>query len=84
MNTNLLNIVKRIVAEQGEAVLGDPQRLKPFIKSYAQTVPQDERRAFGRCVEAGAYNALKNAPDAADRLERGNFRILPKFEYKRR
>ncbi|MDR2659850.1 MAG: hypothetical protein LBC27_07685 [Spirochaetaceae bacterium] len=67
MNTNLLNIVKRIVAEQGEAVLGDPARLKPFIKSYAQTVPQDERRAFGRCVETGFYRRVKAASTAEER-----------------
>jgi hypothetical protein len=46
-------IVKRITAEQGEAALGDPARIKPLVKDYAQNVPQDERRAFGRCIEAG-------------------------------
>jgi hypothetical protein len=28
------------------------------------------RLAFGRCIEEGAYNALKTAPDAAERAER--------------
>jgi hypothetical protein len=31
MNTNFLTIVKRIIAEQGEDVLGDAARLKPLI-----------------------------------------------------
>jgi hypothetical protein len=60
MNTAFLAIIKRITAEQGEAILGDPERLKPFIKDYGQSVPQDERRAFGRCLEAGAYSGLKS------------------------
>jgi hypothetical protein len=69
MNTNLLNIVKQIIAEQGEAILADPARLKPFIKDYAQNIPQDERRAFGRCIEAGAYTGLKNVHTQAERKQ---------------
>jgi hypothetical protein len=59
MNTLFLTIVKRIITEQGEAILGDPARLKPFIKDYAQNVSQDERRAFGRCIEAGVLPSDK-------------------------
>jgi hypothetical protein len=70
MNTNLLNIVKRIIAEQGEGILGDPQRLKSFFSDLAKEEPKPLRIAFGRCVEAGAYAALKTAPDAAGRAER--------------
>jgi hypothetical protein len=67
MNTSLVTIVKRIVAEQGESVLADPARLKPLIKDYAQNVPQDERRAFGRCIEAGFYGQIKAAQTTAER-----------------
>jgi hypothetical protein len=67
MNAHFLAIVKRIVAEQGEAVLGDPARLKPLVKDYAQNVPQDERRAFGRCIEAGFYRRIKAAGTAEER-----------------
>jgi|GEM_PF-6959681 len=67
MNTNLLNIIKRIVAEQGEAVLGDAEALKPLLKDYAKDEPQEERLAFGRCVQLGCYQKLKNAGDAAER-----------------
>jgi hypothetical protein len=69
MNTNLVNVIKRIIAEQGEAILGDPARLRPFIKDYGQNVPQDERRAFGRCIETGAYTGLKKARTRDERRE---------------
>ena len=67
MNTSFLAVVKRIIAEQGETVLADPQRLKPFIKDYGQNVPQEERRAFGRCIEAGFYQRIKAAQTTVER-----------------
>jgi hypothetical protein len=70
MNTNLLNIVKQITAGYGEGILADPARLKAFFSDLAKDEPKPLRIAFGRCVEAGAYAALKNAPDAAERAER--------------
>ncbi|GMO50698.1 MAG: hypothetical protein Pg6C_14820 [Treponemataceae bacterium] len=70
MNTNLLNIVKRIAADYGEAVLADPQRLKAFFDDLAKDEPKPLRLAFGRCIEAKAFDALKTAPDAAERSER--------------
>jgi hypothetical protein len=62
MNTNFLTIIKKIVAEQGEAILADPQRLKGWISDYAKDEPKAERLAFGRCIEYGAYTELKNTP----------------------
>jgi formylglycine-generating enzyme required for sulfatase activity len=70
MNTNLLHIVKQITARYGEAVLADPARLKAFFGDLAKDEPKPLRLAFGRCIEEGAYNALKTAPDAAERAER--------------
>ena len=70
MNTNLLNIVKQIIAEYGEAVLADPARLKAFFSDLAKDEPKPLRIAFGRCIEAGAYAALKETPDAAERAGR--------------
>jgi hypothetical protein len=64
MNTNLLNIVKQIVYEKGENVLADPQKLNPLFKDYAKDEPKDERVAFGRCIEIGAYQELKNSTPA--------------------
>ncbi|MDR0551608.1 MAG: hypothetical protein LBG72_06285 [Spirochaetaceae bacterium] len=70
MSTNLLHIVKQITARYGEAVLADPARLKAFFGDLAKDEPKPLRLAFGRCIEEGAYNALKTAPDAAERAER--------------
>jgi hypothetical protein len=70
MNTNLLNIVKRIATEQGEGIMGDPQRLKTIFRNLAGNEPKPLRTAFGRCIEAGAYAALKPEPDAAKRAAR--------------
>ena len=70
MNTNLLQIVKQITAQYGENVLADPARLKAFFSDLAKDEPKPLRIAFGRCIESGAYTALKAAPDAAERASR--------------
>ncbi|MDR1388518.1 MAG: hypothetical protein LBJ31_00880 [Treponema sp.] len=69
MNTSLLNVVKQITSDYGEAVLADPARLKAFFSDLAKNEPKPLRIAFGRCIEAGAYDALKDAPDATERTE---------------
>ena len=78
MNANLLNIVKRIVAEQGENILGDSQRLKPFISDYASAEPKEDRVAFGRAIEQGFYMELKRATSA----DRGRVKtaLLPRLQ----
>jgi len=70
MDTNLLNIVKQIVFENGESILTNPKRLNPLFKDYAKNESKDERTAFGRCIEAGAYYELKNATTDDDRQKR--------------
>ncbi|GMO66163.1 MAG: hypothetical protein Ta2A_14240 [Treponemataceae bacterium] len=70
MNTNLVNIVKKIIADYGENILANPQRLKSFFSDLAKDEPKPLRVAFGRCIEAGAYTALKGAPDAGERASR--------------
>jgi hypothetical protein len=67
MNASLLAIIKRIVAEQGEDVLANPQRLKPLVGDYAKDEPKEERRAFGRCIEQGFYQQIKAANTTAER-----------------
>jgi len=67
MNTNLLNIVNRIIAEQGEGILADAKRLFPFFADYAKNEYKEERVAFGRCIEYGAYQALRNTRTADER-----------------
>jgi hypothetical protein len=63
VNINLSNITRRIIAEQGELILSDPQRLKGYISDYAKNEPAACRLAFGRCIEYGAYSVLKSATD---------------------
>jgi tetratricopeptide (TPR) repeat protein len=70
MNTNLLHIVKQIIAQNGENILADAARLKPLFADLAKNEPKPLRIAFGRCVEAGAYTALKTASGAAERASR--------------
>jgi hypothetical protein len=51
MNTNLLNIIKRILADHGENILAEPQRLKPLFSDYAKNEQKEKRTTFGRCIE---------------------------------
>ena len=70
MNENLLNIVKQIIAANGEGILSDPARLKSLFSDLAKDEPKPLRVAFGRCIQNGAYIALKTAPDTVDRISR--------------
>ena len=67
MNTNMFAIVKKIIAEQGETILDNPQRLKAFFADYAKDEPKQERLAFGRCVEMGCYAELKGCGSVEER-----------------
>jgi len=67
MNTNLLNIVKQITAKYGEGILAAPARLKPLFADYAKNEAKEDRVAFGRCIEAGAYQELKKTRAADER-----------------
>jgi hypothetical protein len=70
MNTNVLAIIKHIIAANGERILADPARLKPLFLDLAKDEPKPLRAAFGRGLEAGAYMALKTAPGTAERAVR--------------
>ncbi|MDR2597559.1 MAG: hypothetical protein LBC76_09620 [Treponema sp.] len=67
MNDNLLAIVNRIIAEQGEDILADAKRLFPFFADYAKNEYKEDRIAFGRCIESGAYHELKKTTTADER-----------------
>jgi hypothetical protein len=67
MNTNLLAIVNRIVAEQGEGILADAKRLFPYFANYAKNEAKEDRVAFGRCLEMGAYQELKKTRTVDER-----------------
>jgi len=68
MNTNMLAIVKKIIAEQGEDILDNPQRLKAFFADLARDEPKPQKNAFVKCVEMKFPQILKNA-SAAERGE---------------
>jgi len=67
MNANLLAVVNRIVAEQGEGILADAKRLFPYFSDYAKNENKEERVAFGRCIEMGAYQELMRTRTSDER-----------------
>jgi hypothetical protein len=67
MNSAFVNVIQRIVNQQGEAILDNPARLKQFVHKDAKTIPAELRLAFGRCIEQGYYRLLKRAGTAAER-----------------
>jgi hypothetical protein len=79
MNTNLFAIVRRIVTDQGEAILADPARLKGFISDYAKNESRGDRLAFGRCIEGGFYALFKNTRGDAER-RRLKAALLPQLQ----
>jgi hypothetical protein len=78
MNTNLLAIIKRIIAEQGEGILSDPKRLQPFLSDYAKNEPKEDRMAFGRAIEQGFYMELiRSSPSDRSRVKAS---FLPRLQ----
>jgi len=69
MNKNMLSILNRIVAEQGEGILADAKRLFPYFSDYAKNEQKEERAAFGRCIEMGAYQELKKTRTLDERQQ---------------
>jgi hypothetical protein len=63
MNTNLLAIINRIVAEQGEGILSEPRRVSAFFADLAKDEPKPQKNAFIKCLEQGFVQTLKNAPE---------------------
>jgi len=63
MNINLLNIVNRIVAEQGENILSEPRRVSAFFADLAKDEPKPQKNAFVKCLEQGFAQTLKNVPE---------------------
>jgi|GEM_PF-4694356 len=57
----LLDIVKQIVAKNGEQILLDPQRVDAFLSDMAKDEPEFKKKAFIECLNDDAVIALKNA-----------------------
>jgi tetratricopeptide (TPR) repeat protein len=68
MNTNLLNIIKQIVAEQGDDILANPKRVSAFFADLARDIPKPEKNALLRSLEHGFAQIMRNAaaPDRED------------------
>ena len=63
MNDNLLNIVTKIVAEQGENVFAEPRRVVAFFADLAHDEPKPQKNAFIKCLEDGFPQLLKNTSE---------------------
>ena len=67
---NIANIVKQIITEQGEGIVQNNQRLRAFFSDYAKDEPKQDRIAFSRLLEIGAYQELANISSADERKQK--------------
>jgi tetratricopeptide (TPR) repeat protein len=63
MNDNLLTVMQKLVVEQGEDILSNPNRIRAFLADYANREPKAQRNALVKCVEYGFYDKLKNTAE---------------------
>jgi hypothetical protein len=70
VNPNLIAVVKKIIAEQGDSVLSEPKRVSAFLADLAQDVPKPQKNALVKCLELGSAQILKNT----EVTERANFK----------
>jgi len=68
MNTDLLNILKQIVAERGDSILSEPKIVSAFLSDLARDVPKPQKYALIKCLEHKFAQTLKNV----DKAERAN------------
>ncbi|MDR1787166.1 MAG: formylglycine-generating enzyme family protein [Treponema sp.] len=61
MNTVLLTVIQKMVAESGESVLADSRRVAGYLADFAAREPKAQRNTLVKCLEQGAYAALKRA-----------------------
>jgi len=68
MNTDLLNIVKQIVATRGESIFSEPKIISAFFSDLARDVPKPQKNALIKCLEHNFAQTLRNV----DKAERAN------------
>jgi len=68
MSSVFLDIIQKLVTEQGDSLLSEPKRVSAFLSDLAQDVPKPQKNAFVKCLEYGFAQTLKNA----DESERNN------------
>jgi len=60
MNTKLLNVIKEIVAKNGEPVLSEPKRVSALLSDLAREEPEPRKNAIVKSLEQGFAQILKN------------------------
>lgn len=63
MNSNLFDIIKRIVAEKGEDILCEPKRVSAIFSDIAKDVPKSQKTAFLKCLEHKFAQLIKETAE---------------------
>jgi hypothetical protein len=63
METTFIDIVKKLVAEQGKETLLNQSKCKSFLADYTKGEYKDERDLLLRVLESGCQNAIMNTTD---------------------
>jgi len=64
MNSNLLNVLKQIIVQNGETVLSDPIRVSAFLNDLAKDEPKPQKNALVKSLEQGFAQMLKNVSES--------------------
>jgi formylglycine-generating enzyme required for sulfatase activity len=64
MNTNLLDVIKEVVAKYGEAILSEPKRVSASLLDLARDEPETERDAFVECLKREFTTILKSVSES--------------------
>jgi hypothetical protein len=65
MDKDFINILQKLVSEQGNGALTDTKKCKAFLSDYAGSEYKKERRFVVQAVEVGAVKAITEAQDLA-------------------
>jgi hypothetical protein len=65
MDNEFIDILKKLVAEQGNVPLTDAKKCRAFLADYTRNEFKKESRLIVQAVEAGVANAINGADDLA-------------------
>ena len=65
MDSGFINILQKLVDEQGDAALTDAKKCKAFLSDYTKNDYKKESRLLLQTVEAGVAKAVEGADDLA-------------------
>jgi hypothetical protein len=69
MNSEFTTLIRKMISEQGSAVLLNEARCKALLADYCRSDYKKERRLFQLALEAKIPDALVNAGSAADDIQ---------------